>query len=275
MDNPKKVIFLDIDGVLQPFTQYRFEHIKEIPSLCQKLEAECHGKYPYSKWLGVPGLSLYDIAAVYFDWSHEAVILLKDVLTQTGARIVLSSSWRECRTHLAMEALFAIHGLDGYLDDVTMSKMHLTSSPIIRNQQEEDADYQKAKQWGDLINFLHDVLASEHPLKNKWGHYISVRTVEILEYLDRHPEIVSYVAVDDMYLEDGMEGHFVNTSYVLKDEHAQNMKKCLSDTTGPYHLPARCHIPELEEMRKCCVPISEARWRLSPDKVSPPKRSLK
>ena len=33
-----KVIFLDIDGVLQPLgRQNRFEHIKEVPDLCREL----------------------------------------------------------------------------------------------------------------------------------------------------------------------------------------------------------------------------------------------
>ena len=59
----------------------------------------------------------HDVAAVYYDWDHKAVKLLKDCLDETNAKIVISSGWREYNNEDKLKALFKIHGMDGYIVD--------------------------------------------------------------------------------------------------------------------------------------------------------------
>ena len=66
------------------------------------------------------GHNSYDIAAVWFDWNKESVCLLKEMLDKTGAKIILSSDWRN-KGELVMKALLAIHGLDSYYYGTTFS----------------------------------------------------------------------------------------------------------------------------------------------------------
>lgn len=57
-----------------------------------------------------------------------------------------------------------------------------------------------------------------------------------MEYLDRHQEISSYVAIDDRNLEVGLKEHFVQTRSRMTREHAEQMKKILDVDDGPYRL---------------------------------------
>lgn len=105
----KKVLFLDIDGVLQPYNnQFRFDH--DMAQTCREL-AEKYGDPVY------PTMDKYDVCAVVYDWDAEAVQRLKDVLDKTGARIVVSSDWRRWNGTDWMRALLRLHGLDPYFDE--------------------------------------------------------------------------------------------------------------------------------------------------------------
>ena len=102
------IIFLDIDGVLQPTcSQKRFDHIKEIDDVRDRLIAEYQSEI-YRE------VDKYDLAAVVYDWNESAVELLKRLLDECDAKIVLSSDWRRSKNESIMRALFKIHGLDGY-----------------------------------------------------------------------------------------------------------------------------------------------------------------
>ena len=82
------MIFLDIDGVLQPLSnQKRFDHD--------------------------------DIAAVFYDWKPDAVKNLKSLCEKTQAEFVISSDWRSSKTLDMLKLLFKIHGLDIYVVDKT------------------------------------------------------------------------------------------------------------------------------------------------------------
>jgi len=91
-----KIVFLDIDGVLQPFTEHRFDHMEEekMQAMYDRLE-EAHQR-DYRKYHNsyYKGYGKYDVAAVVYDWHSEAVEQLKRILDTTGAKIVLSSAWR-------------------------------------------------------------------------------------------------------------------------------------------------------------------------------------
>ena len=85
-----KVIFLDIDGVLQPLgRQTRFEHMEEVPELCRKLDRTLDNGFDYVAYIEEYSSNAYDVAAVYYDWDKPSVERLRHILNSTGAKIVL------------------------------------------------------------------------------------------------------------------------------------------------------------------------------------------
>ena len=106
----RKVIFLDIDGVLQPTTyENRFNH--DLDKLCEDLSL----KYQDENYLEI---DKYDVGAVYYDWKEEAVNNLKRLLDETKAEIVLSSTWKRYNTFDNLKRLFKIHELDTFLVEI-------------------------------------------------------------------------------------------------------------------------------------------------------------
>ena len=189
----KKIIFLDIDGVLQPFTQHRFDYMeeKQMQAMYDRLEKEHQRDYRKYHNGYYKGYNKYDVAAVVYDWDLEAIRQLKRVLDTTNAKIVLSSAWRKDDME-GMQDLFRIHQLDDYFIDVTP-------------------------------NFLYenlDEIADRLSLPRK----THARAIEILYYLKQHPEITHYVVIDDMRFGDDIPEHFVETDRSLTACHAN---KCI------------------------------------------------
>ena len=102
--NDMKVVFLDIDGVIQPLgKQDRFKHLDEIEEIAKALDQKIPGfnyyeyvseeKYPES-FFGVYSRKC-NLCAVLFDWPKEAVRYLTEVLERQNAKIVISSDWRD------------------------------------------------------------------------------------------------------------------------------------------------------------------------------------
>lgn len=103
------VVFIDIDGVLQPYNnQHRFDH--DLVQTADEL-ADRFGE-PILRTL-----DKYDVCAVWYDWDPVAIRLLKKLLDDTGARLVISSDWRRWNPTDAMRALLKLHGLDPYFDE--------------------------------------------------------------------------------------------------------------------------------------------------------------
>ncbi|MDR0939788.1 MAG: hypothetical protein LBN29_10665, partial [Mediterranea sp.] len=73
--------------------------------------------------LSLAKLGAYGRAAVYYDWDKPAVERLREILDTTGAKIVLSTTWRRMGIPI-MRALMAIHHLDSYLVDSTFCITH-------------------------------------------------------------------------------------------------------------------------------------------------------
>jgi hypothetical protein len=181
----EKVLFLDIDGVLQSgASQNRFKHIKEM----DKLYKELFDKYgiDYSSYFN------YDVAAVYYDWDKESLQELKRILDTTGAKIVISSDWRQGKPIKCLQDFFRIYDM---------------------------ADY--------IINYTPYIDFETYMKLRKTEEYKGIdegRCIEILEYLKVHPEIKRWAAIDDMPLDHFFEDNAVRTRYKLVKNDAD---KCI------------------------------------------------
>jgi hypothetical protein len=196
----RKIIFLDIDGVLQPISsQKRFKHVynyegeSDMPKLFEDLEN--HFNIDYRKY------HPYDVAAVFYDWDKESISLLKLTLSLTGALIVLSSDWRGDINR--MKDFFTIYGLEKYYIDDTG----------IFNIMDK--------------TFIEETRAKHEEKKGK-DAYLDYRSVEILEWLSRNPDVKKWVSIDDLQLR-GLDGHFVRTRQRYKWEDAEKAIKILTD----------------------------------------------
>ncbi|MDR1554136.1 MAG: hypothetical protein LBS69_11880 [Prevotellaceae bacterium] len=173
----KKVLFLDIDGVLQPGSyQKRFKHIDEMDVLYKELFDKYGIDYsPYFK---------YDVAAVYYDWDKESLQELRRILDTTGAKIVISSDWRQSKPIECLRNFFRIYDMADYVVDYTPDFDYKTYKEI----QQSEERYKDIHEW---------------------------RCIEILEYLKAHPEIEKWAAIDDLPLNRYLNNAVLTSSYKL------------------------------------------------------------
>lgn len=102
-----KVLFLNINGVLQPGgSQKRFAY-----------DLDALKKYFVGIDKRYESIDKYDLGAVYFDWDLTSVALLKALLEETGTNIIISGEWNRSKNLSQIKLLFAIHGLDKYIED--------------------------------------------------------------------------------------------------------------------------------------------------------------
>ena len=107
----RRVIFLDIDGVLQPPSrQTRFKHDLE------ELRRSLADRFDDETYLS---MDKYDLGAVYHDWDSGAVERLRRLCATCNAKIVISSDWRRSNSTRWLRALFRIHDLHRYVIDAT------------------------------------------------------------------------------------------------------------------------------------------------------------
>ena len=128
-----KVVFLDIDGVLQPYDSEN--NFYEINSKTKQLVNDLSNKnnVDYNKY------SIYDILPVYYDWHPQAVKRLKSVLDDTGAKIIVSSDWKDDRLPDKMRDLLKIHDLDKYWYADNIKIKEPLVAPKIRHLEIEDS----------------------------------------------------------------------------------------------------------------------------------------
>lgn len=243
----KKALFLDIDGVLQPCGQQeRFEHMDELPEICAHLNKTIDTDFDYEAYMNHSYSNKCDIGAVYFDWDKDAVERLRRILDATGARIVLSSDWREGGLE-RMKGFLAIYGLNKYLEDATYC--------ILDSEKNNLEDYsllrEKTEDWRNNLHRIYGRLCELYPADpNKWFDGVNLRTAEIREYLDRHPEITSFIALDDKNLAKGLDGHFIQTKNRILEEDVAQAIEILNREDGPFLLDETLHTPELQAWRE-------------------------
>lgn len=109
----KNLIFLDIDGVIQPYSQdSRFNYELD------KLPAYFAAKYNDSSFFDC---SIWDLGAAYYDWDEVALARIKQILRDFNAHIVIHSGWRESVPYNALKALFKLYDMDAYVLDILKS----------------------------------------------------------------------------------------------------------------------------------------------------------
>ena len=190
-----KVIFLDIDGVLQPYnSKNRFE--KDRIALRERLSKE--------KGIDYSIYNEYDVAACALDWDKQAVERLKKIIAETDAKIVVSSDWRSERLPYKVRDLLSIWDLGKYWYADTL-----------------DYDEEKMKNTIDYIK-----------TKNSDEKYIGYRNVEILDFVFNHKEITNFVAIDDMDISLGLENNFVHTYNIINDEQVEKCIEILNNEKG-------------------------------------------
>lgn len=112
----KNIIFLDIDGVIQPYNnQRRHDHDLDamIEYLCTKYDPDVvrHG-------------DKYDVAAAYYDWSEIAVGRIAFLCHNANAYIVMSTGWRQYNDTERFRLFLSFYGLEDYLLDTCNNLPH-------------------------------------------------------------------------------------------------------------------------------------------------------
>ena len=178
-----KIIFLDIDGVLNSDN-----HRQEMYELL-KAKKISERKY-YETW---------DLPY------KETLLALKKIIDETGARIVLSSSWRLLgkRRINMLNNLFKPYGFQ--IMDVTPHGVMLEDLEKLGFDKDKcyDAKYRHV-----IDDDVEDDIASAYKIKT-WD-----RGAEIAMWLSQHQDVESFVILDDDWLD--IEPYY-------KDEHVQTL----------------------------------------------------
>ena len=104
-----KVIFLDIDGVLQPYGSSKCFQYGIERAVQDAIIDTGDTSYEY--------MDPYDVAAAKCDWQPTAIENLRHLVEKTGAVIVMESDWRIYNDLNEMRLLFKIWDLDQYVED--------------------------------------------------------------------------------------------------------------------------------------------------------------
>lgn len=159
-----KIIFLDIDGVLNYADLFAPKYVKKSEGR-SRLVPHQFERFPICE---------------------KACARLTELVNATGAKIVISSTWR--------------------LGKDDMQELHAT---------------------GVLDNCLHEDWRTKSITTNHNGILMAHRGVEIQEWLSRHPEVISYVILDDNSdMLPSQENNFVQTNFDdgLQDIHIERAK---------------------------------------------------
>ncbi|MBQ8707218.1 MAG: hypothetical protein IJ523_03925 [Succinivibrionaceae bacterium] len=194
----KNIVFLDIDGVLQPYgSQLRFEHSKELTMEMLR------NKYPREL---VDEGENYDILAAYYDWDEDALDSVARLCRRNGARIVLHSSWIDCSSVERLRLFFELHGMGDCVLDACRSHFR---------EPDRDSFYErKARQYG-------------------LGGIEKEKQVIILDWLEEHAgQVQNYVVIDDSDLSWAFGSRFVSSYNVFSDMDCRLAQSVLDGKIG-------------------------------------------
>jgi len=159
-----KVVFLDIDGVLQPFSKkVRVNYINnDIISLLNNKYHINYNRY-----------DIKDVSRVYYDWDKSAIERLRKILSVTDSKIIISSNWRNENKPNKIHDLLKIHNLEIYY--YCDNKILNSSFDIFENRANEIKDSLNRY---DISNYV--VIDDWYPLKEYFKNNI-VCTNNIIE----------------------------------------------------------------------------------------------
>jgi hypothetical protein len=168
-----KVLFLDHDGVICLSTEWGGRFKKE-----KKFRDEtCVQRKLSSPHYGLPVDCRFD------NFNKKAINVLNSILEETGAEIVVSSDWKRWANVEEMGEYYLSQGIIKKPIDFTPSLSQCT-------------------------NYDNDTF----PWSRQWD-LEQTRSIEIKQYLQDHPEITHWVAVDDLNM--GKTGLY----YSMEFEH--------------------------------------------------------
>ena len=127
------------------------------------------------------------------DFDKKAVRILNQILEETGAEIVVSSDWKIFATVEELGEYFELHGI---------SKKPIDRTLNMREFDEHGGSMYEYKGWRDRM-----------------------RIVEIKKYLEDHPKITHWVAVDDMDMGNKAQQGYGLDNFVLTPRSNEGIKQ--------------------------------------------------
>lgn len=146
-----KVIFLDHDGVICLSTEWGGRHKKQ-KRAGRKL-SQSVGSLP--------------VDCRFDNFNKKALVILNEILENTGAEIVVSSDWKRWAN---------VEEMGEYYEAKGIAKKPIAFTPDLRDCTVHGNNFIWSPQW-DLEQ---------------------TRSIEIKQYLHNHPEVTHWVAVDDL-----------------------------------------------------------------------------
>jgi hypothetical protein len=130
------------------------------------------------------------------DFDKKAIDVLNEILEETGVEIVVSSDWRYYATLEELGEYFSSQGI--------------IKKPIDITPQTKDID----PKWWDAFN------SGGSPIENE-------RVIEIKCWLEQHPEVTHWVAIDDLNLGiyEPISGDIFNENGLINFVHTRKPNK--------------------------------------------------
>jgi hypothetical protein len=142
----KTIIFLDIDGVIQPYkSENRFG---------RKLDDERNQLAVTNPIFAT--MHSYDIGAARYDWHTEAIEILRRLCDIFDAHIVITSAWRSFNNLQQMKALFSFYHLEDRVIDCAEQLDGSSRSDEVKKYLEDHPDIEQFVVIDD--QYYHDFL---------------------------------------------------------------------------------------------------------------------
>lgn len=217
-----KVVFLDIDGVLQGWEQNRFEHLED--GSFDRVIKDASKRFAYIDesfdYMFAHSAFVYDLLAAVYDWDKQAVCLLKRLLEETNAGIVVSSNWRRMSAN-ALTLFLSLHDIENRLSGATIldhNHYHPDRDAILR-ELSTPSYCQFFEEIEQALQSLLDV------------NFLDSRAMEIYIYLLVHPEIESFVVIDDLKMSEYFPQNAVQTVGLFSEDDFFKAKTILTKSS--------------------------------------------